>query len=79
MQNLLPNGFPENGTDSKSESFGGLVFAMHSLPQCSIVNAEINPRDSRQGLTPAKDISKYLQDCKQKSAESTIVSGDVTT
>jgi hypothetical protein len=46
----LPNGFPEDGTDSKSESFGGLVFAMYFPPH--ITNAEIIPRDSRQGLTP---------------------------
>jgi hypothetical protein len=61
LQNSLPNGFPENRTDSKSESFGGLVFAKYFSPQRSIVNVETNPRDSRQGLTPAKDIFKHFQ------------------
>ena len=50
-----------NGTDSKSENFGSLVFAMYFSPQPSIVKAEINPCDSRQGLTPAKYIFQHFQ------------------
>ena len=37
------------------------MFAKYFSPQRSIVNAEINPRDSRQGLTPVKDIFKHFQ------------------
>jgi len=51
---LLSNGFPEYGTDSKSESFGGPVFATNFPPQRSI-NTEINPREFRNGETPVNN------------------------
>jgi hypothetical protein len=53
--NSYPNGFPEDGTDSKSESFGGLVFAMYFPPQY-IINTEINSQHSRKGLMPTSNI-----------------------
>jgi hypothetical protein len=54
LWNSYPNGFPEDETDSKSESFGGLVFAMYFPPQC-IINTEINSQHSRKGLMPTRN------------------------
>jgi len=57
--NLSPGGYPEDGTDSKSGSFGGLVFATFSPPQRNIRHQTV-PRDARQGLTPIRNAFRHF-------------------